>query len=159
MAPDDGDQTNRAKQNAAHTGRVSGGGHAPGAGSSRTQRPWMACALRMEEAAAAAHSFRRRAPLRGNGTSALPARSATRISQGARKPAATGMERQGEGGGDLGGRRHQRVKRSRSATGTPPIGSPAPRRGGANDGDRSGGDGGGREVRSPGGAAAEGGDQ
>ena len=59
----------------------------------------MACALRMEEAAAAAHPFRRRAPLRGNDTSAPPARSATGIRQGAWKPAATGMEREGEGAG------------------------------------------------------------
>ena len=69
MAPDDGDQANRAKQNAARTGRVGGGGRtpagdgggkegSPGAGSPRTQRPWMACALRMEEAAATAHPFR-----------------------------------------------------------------------------------------------------
>ena len=101
MAPDDGDQANRAKQNAARTGRVGGGGRvpagdgggkegSPGASSPRMQRPWMACALRMEEAAAA-HPFRRRAALHGNGTSAPPARSATGIHQGARKPAATEM--------------------------------------------------------------------
>ena len=77
--------------------RGDGGGKegSPGAGSPRMQRPWMACALCMEDAAAAAHPFRRRAPLRGNGTSAPPARSATRIRQGAWKPAATGMEREG----------------------------------------------------------------
>jgi len=73
-------------------------------GSPRTQRPWTACALRMEEAAAAEPSGRR-ALLRGNGTSAPPARSTAGICQGARKLAATGMERKGEGGGDFGGRR------------------------------------------------------
>jgi len=71
-----------------------GGGKegSPGAGSPRTQRPWMACALCMEEAAAAEPSGRR-ALLYGNGTFAPPARSTARIRQGARKLAATGMER------------------------------------------------------------------